>query len=81
MIASAAARRAMRRANQRIMERAAGRLPSVIHTAADQVFERQASGLSSLTVTPDTSRLQDPTTGAFYFLAGYSAVGGPDILK
>jgi hypothetical protein len=80
MIASAAARRAMRRVNQRIVERAAGRLPSVFHTAADQVFERQASGLSSLTVTADLSRLQDPTTGRFYFLVGYSMVGGPDIV-
>jgi uncharacterized membrane protein len=81
MIASATARRAMRRANQRIMERSAGRHPAFLHTAVDQVYDLHSTGLSSLTVAQTATQLQNPATGAFYFLVGYSAFGGPDIVK
>ncbi len=60
-------------------EQARGRSPRVIRTTSTSRLDQSVPDVSKLPcVTTDPPPMQN-AAGLFYFIVGYSAVGGPDV--
>lgn len=64
------------------VERVEGHAPSVYRMSAERAADNSIADLSRLPAAPRTADddLQS-STGAFFFLVGYSAVGNGDVIK
>jgi hypothetical protein len=61
-------------------ERSQGLLPSVLRFVGGRVAAMQVDNMAQLPVVPNRlGPIQDPGTGLFYFLIGYSVPGGGDV--
>jgi hypothetical protein len=60
-------------------QRADGRLPEILSFSSDTAAAIGIAELSKIPLLENTTDLQD-ASGNFYFLFGYSAIDGPDIM-
>ena len=68
-----------RRAHQGAVDRAQGVGRQVLRLGGSRIAGMQIADTSRLPVDGTTVALQDPSTGALYFLADYSVADGPDV--
>ena len=64
---------------QSTADRAAGRERTMLLFSSEQEMNQRIADIGKLPVAQNDTSLQD-ADGNFYFLVGYSVIGGPDII-